>query len=227
MLLGAKSVATVSWPARTKAGYTELPSMPAAPVTRIFTSPNPGAPQSDPAPPVRCPSHSPPKKERPNAIVPVGSGDGPRTLKPHAPRQSGHLVGSGLGLLQGIYSVAFGMGAAVSGIFGLPPAKFALAGLGLGVAAVVIVVAFTKRGYRPDPLAGRGDRRLGRRADPAGDLPRAIQRRLWWPFCVRLRRCRSCMARDRRDRWRAPPRNRVAPIVAAILLEPMVLGVMR
>ncbi len=68
-------------------------------------------------------------------------------------RESGHLTGPGLGLLDGAYSVLYGIGAAVSGLIGLPPAQFALIGLAVAVAALALVAALARRGYRPDPLA--------------------------------------------------------------------------
>ena len=45
------------------------------------------------------------------------------------------------------------MGAAVSGLVGLPPERFAFVGIVLGVGAAALVAWLVWRGYRPDPLA--------------------------------------------------------------------------
>ena len=68
-------------------------------------------------------------------------------------QQSGHLTGQGLSVVEGIYSVLFGIGAAVVGVIGLPPAGFALVGLAVAAAVACCLVLAARRGYRPDPLA--------------------------------------------------------------------------
>lgn len=68
-------------------------------------------------------------------------------------RESGHLAPSTLGLVDNLYAVLFGIGAAMSGLVGLPPARFALVGLAIIVALAVMVGVAVWRGYRPDPLA--------------------------------------------------------------------------
>jgi hypothetical protein len=68
-------------------------------------------------------------------------------------RESGHVPGPGLGPLESVYAVLYGMGAAVSGLIGLPPTRFALVGLALGLAGVAAFVVVVWRGYRPDALA--------------------------------------------------------------------------
>jgi hypothetical protein len=66
---------------------------------------------------------------------------------------SSRLPGPGLGPLESLYAVSYGVGAAVSGLIGLPPYRFALLGLALAVAAVAAVAVAVWRGYRPDALA--------------------------------------------------------------------------
>jgi hypothetical protein len=69
-------------------------------------------------------------------------------------RSSGHLAGPGLTPIESAYSVLYGIGAAVSGVSGLPPARFALAGRAVVIAVLVMIGVLARRGYRPDPLAG-------------------------------------------------------------------------
>jgi hypothetical protein len=68
-------------------------------------------------------------------------------------RESGHLPGPGLSPFESAYAVLYGMGAAVSGLIGLPPSRFALVGLALGLAGVAASTVVVWRGYRPDALA--------------------------------------------------------------------------
>ena len=119
-------------------------------------------------------------------------------------RESGHLTGPGLGLLDGAYSVLYGIGAAVSGLIGLPSARFALLGLALVVAALALVAALGRRGYRPDPLAAAAIAALVAEQVLRVIYPRTLRRRLREPVRVRVRRGRLCLARGHRSR-REPP----------------------
>lgn len=142
-------------------------------------------------------------------------------------RESRQLAGPGMGPVDSVYSVLHGMGAAVAGLTGLPPPRFALVGLALGVVVLVVVAVLVRRGYRPDPLAVAAIAALA-----AEQILRAILRGQFGPeygarsgyvyagvIFVWLAICG--LARDRL------PKRRAVPIVAAILLVAMVLGNMR
>jgi hypothetical protein len=68
-------------------------------------------------------------------------------------QQSEHLAGAGLTPLEAVASVLLGMGAAMSGIMGLPPSHFASVGLAILGVALCAVGLFAIRGHRPDSLA--------------------------------------------------------------------------
>jgi hypothetical protein len=68
-------------------------------------------------------------------------------------RGSGFLAGPGLTPVESVYAVLYGMGAAAVGLLGLPPSRFALVGVGLGLATVAVLAVLVRRGYRPDALA--------------------------------------------------------------------------
>jgi hypothetical protein len=68
-------------------------------------------------------------------------------------RESEPVPGAGLGPAETVYAVLYGMGAALSGLIGLPPERFAVVGIILGAGVATVLAALVWRGYRPDPLA--------------------------------------------------------------------------
>jgi len=143
-------------------------------------------------------------------------------------RESGHLAGPGLSPLEGAYSVVYGMGGAVSGIVGLPPARFALVGLALAAAALVVIAVLARRGYRPDPLAIAAIAALA-----AEQILRAVYR---GQYGAEYGATRSAyvyagaifvwLAIGGFIGKRLPNRSAV-PVIAAVLIVPMVLANMR
>jgi hypothetical protein len=142
-------------------------------------------------------------------------------------RESGHLAGPGLSPLESAYSVLYGMGAAVSGIVGLPPARFALVGLALAAVALVVIAVLARRGYRPDPLATAAIAALA-----AEQILRAVYRGQYGAeygarsgyvyagvFFVWL--AIGALVGNRL------PNRRAVPVIAAVLIVPMVLANMR
>jgi hypothetical protein len=67
-------------------------------------------------------------------------------------RESEHVPGPGLSLLESAYSILLGIGAAVSGVIGLTPSRYAPVGLALAAVALLGGAVLAWRGYRPDPL---------------------------------------------------------------------------
>ena len=146
-------------------------------------------------------------------------------------RESANLSGPGLGPLESVYAVLYGVGAAVSGLIGLPPTRFALVGLALGVAGVATIVVLVWRGYRPDALVLAAIAAL-----VAEHVLRAVLRAAFgveqgarsgyvYPGVVFLWLAISGVIGNRLEapRWR----RRAVPIAAAVLLLPMVLANMR
>jgi hypothetical protein len=139
----------------------------------------------------------------------------------------GHLSGPGLGLIEGAYSVLYGMGAAVSGITGLPPERFALVGVGLAFVVLVGVALLARRGYRPDPIAGAAIAALA-----AEQVLRALNR---GQFGVEYGARSGYVYMGAVFVWLAIsglignrlPKRRAVPVIAAILIVPMALGNMR
>lgn len=142
-------------------------------------------------------------------------------------RESGHLAGPGLSPLESAYSVLYGMGAAVSGIIGLPPARFALVGLALAAVALVVIAVLARRGYRPDPLAIAAIAALA-----AEQILRAVYR---GQFGVEYGARSGYVYAGVIFVWLAIgglvgdrlPNRRAVPIIAAVLIVPMVLANMR
>jgi len=139
-------------------------------------------------------------------------------------RESGHLAGPGLSPLEGAYSVVYGMGAAVSGVLGLPPTRFALVGLALAAAALVVIAVLARRGYRPDPLATAAIAALA-----AEQILRAVYRGQYgtgygarsayvYAGVVFVWLAIGALVGSRL------PNRRAVPVIAAVLVVPMVLG---
>ncbi len=143
-------------------------------------------------------------------------------------RESLRVPGPGLGPLESAYAVLYGMGAAVAGLIGLTPTRFALVGLALGLAGVAALVVVIRRGYRPGALALAAVAAL-----VAQNVLQTILRApygvehgarsgyvyadiifLWLAF--------SGVVGERLEapRWR----KRAVPVAATVLLVPMVLG---
>jgi hypothetical protein len=139
----------------------------------------------------------------------------------------GHLSGPGLNPIEGAYSVIFGMGAAVSGVTGLPPERFALVGVALAVGVLVGVGVLARGGYRPDPLAGAAIAALA-----AEQILRALNR---GQFGVEYGARSGYVYAGVVFVWlvicglvgNRLPKHRAVPLIAAILIVPMVLGNMR
>jgi hypothetical protein len=139
-------------------------------------------------------------------------------------RENGHLTGPGLSPFESAYSVLFGMGGAVSGIIGLPPARFALVGLALAVAALAIIAFFVRRGYRPDPLVIAAVAALVAeqilRAAYRGQFGEDYGARSGYVYAgaIFVWLAIGGLVGNRL------PNRRAVPVIAAILIVPMVLG---
>jgi hypothetical protein len=143
-------------------------------------------------------------------------------------QESGRLAGPGLSPVESAYSVLYGMGGAVSGLVGLPPARFALVGLALAAAALVVIAVLARRGYRPDPLAIAAIAALA-----AEQILRAVYR---GQYGAEYGATRSAYVyAGVIFVWLALgglignrlPNRRAVPVIAAVLIVPMVLANMR
>lgn len=139
-------------------------------------------------------------------------------------RENGHLAGPGLSPLESAYSVLYGMGAAVSGIVGLPPERFALVGLALAAAALVVTTILARRGYRPDPLVMAAIAALAAeqilRAAYRGQFGEDYGARSGYVYAgvIFVWLAIGGLIGNRL------PNRRAVPVIAAVLLVPMVLG---
>ncbi|HEY3383823.1 MAG TPA: hypothetical protein VGK32_18835 [Vicinamibacterales bacterium] len=142
-------------------------------------------------------------------------------------RESGQLAGPRLGALDAGYSVVYGIGAALSGVIGLPPARFAIVGIALATAVLIGGGILARRGYRPDPLAVAAIAALA-----AEQVLRAIHR---GQFGVEYGARSGYVYAGSIFVWLAISgliggrlsNRRAASILIAILIVPMVLGNMR
>lgn len=147
-------------------------------------------------------------------------------------RESGRVSGPGLGALESVYAVLYGIGAAVSGLVGLPPSRFALVGLALGLLAVAGFAVRVWRGYRPDALAFAAIAALLAEhvlqtilRAPFG-VEHGARSGYVYPGVIFLWLASSGLAGDRLEALRRH-RPRAVPLVAVVLLLPMILGNMR
>jgi len=143
-------------------------------------------------------------------------------------RESLRVPGLGLGPLESAYAVLYGMGAAVAGLIGLTPTRFALVGLALGLAGVAALVVVIRRGYRPGALALA--------AVAALVAQNVLQTILRAPYGVEHGARSGYLYADIiflwlafsgvvGDRLEAPRwRKRAVPVAATVVLVPMVLG---
>jgi hypothetical protein len=150
-------------------------------------------------------------------------------------REGGQLPGAGLDLVQSVQAVLYGIGAAVSGLIGLPPGRFALVGLAIALLAAAAGVVAVLRGFRPDPLlvaallallAEYGLQTLFR---GTFGVEHAARSGYIYPAVIFLWLAVSGIAGDRLSeaRWRGRGRLALVPVLIGLLIMPMVIGNMR
>ncbi len=146
-------------------------------------------------------------------------------------RGGGISSGAGLTPIESVYAVLYGMGAAVVGLLGLPPTRFALVGVGVGLGALAGLAVALRRGYRPDPLAIAAlaallaEHVLQTIFRAAYGVEHGARPGYVYPGVVFLWLALAGLVGSRIERLRW--RGRALPLAAAVLVLPMVLANMR
>lgn len=146
------------------------------------------------------------------------------------------LPGAALSVVEQVAAVAYGVGAAITGVAGLPPERFAIVG---SVVALVFLGALgvaVWRGYRPDPFAiAAGAALLAEYLLQAAlrgsfGIEHAARSGYIYPAAIFLWLGISGLIGDRfKDRsfWPVGGRARLVPIVGAVVVAAMIIGNMR
>lgn len=145
-----------------------------------------------------------------------------------------HLPG-GLDPFHAVATLLYGLGAAVSGIVGLPPLRFAPFGLAIGAAAAILVAIGMRRGLAVPPLAGASFLALvaeyGLQTIFRGSfgIEHAARSGYLYPAAIFIWLTLAAFVGHRLSdgRWRTQSSGALVPVVLALLIVPMVIGNMR